>query len=277
MNGKNVKIFAAIISAVLIVCIISAAADDSALSSLLNVVTSGMQQTASAVFGGDVKKSYKELEQELESLEQENASLRSSLAEYYSVMRENDRLWKYYGLKKENPEFELLPASVIRRDPNDDFYSFTIDCGSSDGVSANDPVITENGIIGYVSETDYGTARVCTVLSPQTKIGALDSRTSDSGIITGNALYCDDNLTTLTAISDEYSIEVGDILVSSGLSGVYPENLVLGEVVQIQLDSYDATAMAVVRPYDDVRTVSDVAVLTGFTGKSEVKASTEGD
>ena len=277
MNGKNFKIFAAVISVVLVISVISAIADDSFFSSVINTVTAGMQQTAAYVFGGEPKKTYSELEDEVDRLNQENAELRNNLVEYYDVMRENERLWKYYDLKRENPQFELLPASVIRRDPNDEFYSFTINVGSSNGVSLEDPVVTENGIIGYVCELSYTTARVRTLLSPETRVGAIDSRTLDSGIITGNSLYSDENLTTLTAISADHSIQVGDILVSSGLSGIYPSNLVLGEVIELKIDPYDTTTLAVVRPFEDIRTVSDVAVVTDFTGKVEVQGQEGGE
>ena len=277
MNGKNLKIFAAVISTVLVIAIISAVADDSVLSSVFNTLTEGMQQTATMLFGGEPRKAYSELEEEVTRLEQENAELRDSLVEYYDVMRENDRLWKYYDLKRENPQFELLPASVIRRDPNDEFYSFTINVGSSDGVTLGDPIVTENGIVGYVSELSFSTARICTLLSPETSIGAIDSRTLDSGIITGNSLYSDENLTTLTAISADHSIQVGDILVSSGLSGIYPSNLVLGEVIELKIDPYDTTTLAVVRPFEDIRTVSDVVVVTDFTGKGEVQTPEGGE
>lgn len=265
--SKNFKIFIAACSCVLVLCVISGFAQANIFSSAINTVTFSLQQSASALFGKADRKPYSQLEDEVKKLEEENAQLRSSLVQYYDAMRENERLWKYYDLKKENPGFELLPASVIRRDPNDDFYSFTIDCGIRDGVSVNDPVVTDRGLVGYVVSAEYATSKICTVLSAQIKVGALDSRTADSGILTGNALYCDDNLTTLTAISADQTIKKGDILVTSGLSGVYPENLILGEIVEIMPDDYDTTTTAVVRPFEDVRIVSDVAVITSFEGK----------
>ena len=103
--------------------------------------------------------------------------------------------------KKENPSYKILPASVIRRDANDDFYSFTLDIGSSNGVELNDPVITENGLVGWVCRTDAGTCKVKTILSPDTRAGAIDKKTGDLGIVSGSAEYSDQNLTCLTKIA----------------------------------------------------------------------------
>ena len=201
----------------------------------------------------------------------ENAELREQLVDYLDAKEENAKLWKYYELKKENPSYDILPAGVLRRDANDDFYSFTLDKGSTDNVEKNDPVITENGLIGWVSDVELTTCRVRTILSPDTKASAIDKKTSDNGIISGNAEYCDDNLTCLTKIAENNKIKVGDIVVTSGTGGVYPKNLIIGKVRELKFNSYDTTRYAVVEPYEDIRTVTSAAIITDFDGKGEVK------
>ena len=206
-----------------------------------------------------------------EQLKKENAELREQLVDYLDAKEENAKLWKYYELKKENPLYDILPAGVLRRDANDDFYSFTLDKGSTDNVEKNDPVITENGLIGWVSDVELTTCRVRTILSPDTKASAIDKKTSDNGIISGNAEYCDDNLTCLTKIAENNKIKVGDIVVTSGTGGVYPKNLIIGKVKELKFNSYDTTRYAVVEPYEDIRTVTSAAIITDFDGKGEVK------
>ena len=215
--------------------------------------------------------SKEELEKENEQLKKENAELREQLVDYLDAKEENAKLWKYYELKKENPSYDILPAGVLRRDANDDFYSFTLDKGSTDNVEKNDPVITENGLIGWVSDVELTTCRVRTILSPDTKASAIDKKTSDNGIISGNAEYCDDNLTCLTKIAENNKIKVGDIVVTSGTGGVYPKNLIIGKVKELKFNSYDTTRYAVVEPYEDIRTVTSAAIITDFDGKGEVK------
>ena len=63
----------------------------------------------------------------------------------------------------------------------------------------------------------------------------------------------------------------GDIIVTSGIGGVYPADLILGEVTNIRYDDYDAAKYAVVKPYEDIKSVTDVVVLTDFKNKGEIK------
>ena len=224
-------------------------------SGAVNTVTKGLSTLTAGAASSD--KSKEELEKENEQLKKENAELREQLVDYLDAKEENAKLWKYYELKKENPSYDILPAGVLRRDANDDFYSFTLDKGSTDNVEKNDPVLT--------------TCRVRTILSPDTKASAIDKKTSDNGIISGNAEYCDDNLTCLTKIAENNKIKVGDIVVTSGTGGVYPKNLIIGKVKELKFNSYDTTRYAVVEPYEDIRTVTSAAIITDFDGKGEVK------
>ena len=138
-------------------------------------------------------------------------------------------------------------------------------------VKVNDPVITENGLIGWISSVDAVTCKVKTILSPDTKAAALDKQSEDSGIVSGSASLSDNNLTQLTKIAENNKIKQGDIIVTSGTGGLYPENLIIGKVKELRFNSYDTTRYAIVQPYEDIRTVSAAAVITNFDGKGEVK------
>lgn len=274
LHNKNFKTLL-ITLVILVVMSVLSLADNSVVSSAVNGITKGLfQVSASATASADTV-SYDDLKKENEELKKENAELRSQLVDYYETKSENDKLWKYYDLKKENPSYKILPASVIRRDANDDFYSFTLDIGSSNGVELNDPVITENGLIGWVCRTDAGTCKVKTILSPDTRAGAVDKKTGDLGIVSGSAEYSDQNLTCLTKIAEDNKIKEGDIIVTSGTGGVYPGNLVIGEVKELSFNSYDTTRCAIIEPYEDICTVTAAAVITDFETKGEVKKSNE--
>ncbi len=243
---------------------------NSVITSAVNGFFKGLfQVTASATASADTP-TYDELIKENEKLRQENAELREQLADYYDIKEENEKLWEYYDLKKQNPSYKIQPANVIKRDTNDDFYAFTLDIGSSSGVSVNDPVITENGLVGWVSQVDLSTCKVKTILSPGTKAGAVDKQTGDTGIVSGSTSLCDDNLTSLTKIAENNKIKEGDMIVTSGTGGVYPGNLIIGKVKEIKFNSYDTSRYAVIEPYEDIRTITSAAVITEFDTQGEV-------
>lgn len=267
-NNKNLK--ALIITLVILVVMgVFSLGENSVILSAFNGFTRGFSQVSAAVASNDTA-SVGDLKKENERLKQENAQLREQLVDYYDISAENERLRKYYDIKKQNPSYNICPATVIRRDTNDDFYSFTLDVGSTNGIKINDPVITENGLVGWVCSIDIATCKVKTILSPDTKASSVDKQSGDSGIVSGNAVLCDSNLTQLTKIAENNKIKAGDIIVTSGTGGIYPKNLIVGKVKELKFNSYDTTRYAVVEPFEDIRTIDAAAVITSFDGKGEV-------
>lgn len=245
--------------------------ENSVIPSVINGFTNGLFTVSAQATASADTVSYDELLAENEKLKKENAELRNQLSDYYDIKEENEKLWNYYDLKKENPSYKILPASVIMRDANDDFYSFTLNIGTSSGVGVNNPVITENGLVGWVCKADLTTCKVKTILSPETKAGAIDKQSGDSGIVSGSAVLCDQNLTSLTKIAEDNKIKEGDMVVTSGIGGIYPGDLIIGKVKEIKFDSYDISRYAVIEPYEDIKTITDAAVITDFDTKGEVK------
>ncbi|MBR1731222.1 MAG: rod shape-determining protein MreC [Ruminococcus sp.] len=272
LSTKSAKILIATLAVILVIAILGAAGNPW-VSSAFNYITKGLSSVTSNLTQG--QKDYDELKQENEKLRQDIADLRTQLVDYEDIKSENARLWKYYKLKKTNPDFEIMPASVIRRDTNEAFYSFTIDAGSSAGISLQDPVITENGVIGFISSVNAASSKVTTILSPDMQAGAVDKKTGESGVVSGSAVLGDSNKTAFTKIDANAKVKKGDIIVTSGIGGVYPADLILGEVTEIKYDDYDAAKYAVVKSYEDIKAVTDVVVLTDFKNKGEIKKGAE--
>ena len=131
----------------------------------------------------------------------------------------------------------------------------------------------ESGLIGWVSEADVNTAKVVTILSPRTGIGAVDNATKDRGIVKGSTKHADDNQTMFSKLKSGNKVQKGDIITTTGISGLYPKGLVVGEVTDVCYDTYDTSYYAVVQPYDDIRKIVDAAVIIDFTGQGEILRS----
>lgn len=268
-KSNSVRIFLSTVFIVIVLSVFTGSIESNFLSSTVNSVTYPLSKvTAAATSEKDM--SYEELKAEYEKLQEENAQLRTQLVNYYDTLTENTRLWKFYDLKKAHPEYSMVPSVVLRRDSNDEFYSFTLDKGTTSDISVSDPVVSQNGLIGWVSEVDLNTCKVVTILSPQTNVGAVDNKSKDTGIVTGSALYSDENLTTFTKLSASHKIKAGDIITSTGVSGLYPKGLLIGEVTDVCYDTYNSTYYAVVKPYDDITKITDLAIITNYTGQGEV-------
>ena len=273
VTSKSFKKLICLVGVMVLLLLIGAVTENNILSSIVNGITLPMSEVSAAAAKEAAKPNYDELEDENKELKEELAELRTQLADYYNVKQENERLWRYYDLKAENPQYDILPATVVRRDPNDDFYSFTLNKGKTSDVAVGDPVVTENGIIGWIYEVDAYTAKVKTILSPDAKVGVIDTVTRDSGVVSGNVNYADKNLTTMTRISALNKLKEGDIVTTTGISGIYPSGLIVGEVKEIAFDEYDTSMYAVISPFEDIRTVMDVVVITSFEGQGEISQS----
>ena len=202
-------------------------------------------------------------------LEAEINDLREQLADYQQTETENEFYKKYFKIAEQNPEFQFSPATLISRDNDDPYGSFVINKGSLNGITAYDPVITDAGLVGYVSQVGLTTSKVTTVLSPQLSLGALDNRTNDSGIISGDLETAKQNKTKFKNLARSCSIAIGDYVITSG-EGIFPKGLLIGKIDSIGNDKYNTSIYATVTPFADVSEIRQVMVITDFEGQGNV-------
>ena len=215
------------------------------------------------------------ISEENDRLKEENLALRDRLIELEEAKRENEQLKAFLGIKERNPELELAPAFVIGRDPADEFYSFTIDAGSAAGVSVGDPVITDDGVVGIVSRVDDRSAKVMTLLNPSFNLGALDMQTRDPGSVIGEAALALHGYCKMTYLPLTSQAKQGDLIMTSGMGGVFPENLVVGTVREVKTESSSVSLYAVVEPSVKAAEVKDVYVITNFKNQGSFVTGNE--
>lgn len=277
LKSTKIKILLSTLLVLVMLSVFTQNVGNNFISTVVNGLTSGLSRvTAAATDDERDGLSDAELLERYKELKEENADLRAQLVDYYAVKSENVRLWKFYELKKEHPDFTVVPAMALRRDTNDEFSAFSLDKGFTSGVKEGDPVVGETGLIGWVSECDMNTCKVVTVLSPGTRIGAEDTKSGDTGIVTGSSKYASDNRTVFSKLTSGNKVEVGDIITTTGVSGIYPKGLPLGEVVDLGYDTYDSSYYAVIEPYEDLKRISDAAIIIGFSGQGEILIADNG-
>lgn len=215
-----------------------------------------------------------ELVLENNELKNELNKLRDKLVDYETAINDNEFYKGFLEIKENNPDFQFCPAFVTAKDPDDEFGGFTIDKGSHNGIALYDPVITEAGLVGYVTEVGFSTCKVTTILSPDLVCGAYASRTNDAGVISGERSFALDMNTKLYNLSRTCTIAVGDIIITSG-SGVFPDKLIIGTVSNIQSDKLTSSLYAVIEPAVDFDSLKNVMVLTSFDGQGKALPSGE--
>ena len=193
-----------------------------------------------------------ELKEMVNSLSQENATLREQLVDYENTQKENEQLKVQLDITEDAPENTLRAATVIGRDPNDAFYGFSIDQGTLAGISVGDPVITQQGLVGVVTQAYATTSKVTTLLS------------EDVNITSASA-----GLLRLSYLSNDTQVQEGDIVTTSGVGGTYPADVIIGQVQSVQKSENDISNYAVIKPYEDLTSVQDVFVVIDFPGAGD--------
>jgi rod shape-determining protein MreC len=204
---------------------------------------------------------------------EENEELRRLLSELYgeimdkeSLLEENHRLHEMLGIIEIHEDFSLSPpASVILREAVSISGNFTVNRGSNHGIKNNDPVFTDIGLVGIISEVAPTYSRVRTILSTDINIG-VTTATGVVGIIENDFLYSADRLCLMRHIKLDSGIKAGDIVMTSGGS-VFPAGLVIGTVVEVFPSDSGLSVNALIEPSEDIMRVTDVFVITSFEGQ----------
>lgn len=205
---------------------------------------------------------------ENEELKSEINALREQLADYNTAIEQNEFYELYLGIKEKNPDFEFTAATLISRDSSDPYGGFVINRGTLDGINNYDPVITDAGLVGYISEVGLTSAKVVTILNPELTIGALDNRTTDSGILSGTIQLAENGLCRFYNLARSCNVAIGDYVVTSG-EGIFPDGLLIGTIEEIGSDKYNTSIYANVKPFADINELQNVMVITEFDGKKD--------
>ncbi len=196
--------------------------------------------------------------------------LREQLTDYEQIKNENEQLRQIAGMTESDDAMSFTPATIISRDANDTYGSFVIDKGTSDGLAINDPVMSADGLIGIITAISPINARVKTILSPDISVGCYEIQSKELGVCRGDALLAQDGYCKMAILSNETTITKGDLIVTSGSSGIYPRGLTIGTVQDVYQEEHGVTLYAGILPVSDISALKNVYVITDFEGKGSV-------
>ncbi|MCS7236510.1 MAG: rod shape-determining protein MreC [Armatimonadota bacterium] len=219
-------------------------------------------QVALARAADAVMRSWRALN-EIGQLRAENARLRAQVealrrevARLQEASVEAERLRRLLGFRAPAP-YTTLAARVVSRDPSRWYTTLTVDRGSRDGVARGDPVVTAEGLVGRVFEVYPTAALVLLVTDPRSAVGVLVQSTRDAGVVEGTAT----ERLRLRYLSRSSPLGEGDVLVTSGLGGVFPRGIRVGVVRKVERKVGALFQEAEVEPATDLSRVEEVLVL----------------
>ncbi len=257
----------------LMTCVAVTAGQQSGPEQIIGTLTYPFVSAANAISDGvagliDKFVNADKYKSENERLSAELAEMYKNTMDYEDLVRENERLREMLELRGKSEDFRFSePCDVIARNANDIYGGFTVSKGKNGGISLGDPVVTSVGLIGRVTSIADNYAKVTTILSPQVNVGVYTTRAKTTGVLENNLEYAQKGQVLMSSILKEADIREGDIIFTSGQSGLFPDELYVGKVLEVYDDANGFSKHAVIEPAQDVRKVTSVFVITDFDGK----------
>jgi rod shape-determining protein MreC len=200
------------------------------------------------------------LRQQNSALEAENSRLQVQIVELQQQVTEAQLLSTLVDYERRHVENQYIAASVIARDVSPFMHYVIIDRGSDDGLRKGMPVITQQGLVGSIATVTAGAARVQLINDPGSSINVILQQTDVEAVLNGQIT----GEIELNMISQNATVQPGDLVLTSGLGGNYPANIVIGQVVTIRNEASSLFQTASVQPEVDFSQLEIVLIITNF-------------
>lgn len=264
-TNKN-KIIIALVTVILVVFMIaSSIGKESAgiLSNTFGTLLSPFQEATSYVagclsYGIDREK----FENENKLLKQQLVTAQKRAADYEDLLKENNRLRAMLELKKNSKDMQLCAADVIATDATNWSSTLRINKGLSNGIKKNDTVITEAGLVGYVTEVGRSWAEVTTIIDISSSVSVVVERIDEYCMLQGDISLYEKGLCTMKYASIDSSVSIGDIISTSGDGGIFPQGIQIGKIKEIEVNTNGISQDAVIEPFVDFSKLDTVLIVT---------------
>lgn len=205
---------------------------------------------------------FSNVKQENQELREKNAELENKLVEYNRMKDENTQLRSMFDYSQDNQNYNYLGCNIVGYSGGNISNGYIIDKGTNDGLKKDMIIITSVGLVGKITKADTNFSIVQTIMNENIAVAAMvESTRQTTGILQGGVNSKNEKLVTLSNIPMDSEIKEGDVILTSGLGGMYPKEIRIGEVISIDIDSVGLMKKALVRPYVDFDKLDGVFVV----------------
>lgn len=239
----------------------------SGANDVTGVVGRLLSKPTNAIFGvvdsvNDVQSTYEEnqrLKGQLDAIHEKEAAIAT-------LKSENQQLKDELGLEELVTEYTVRRGNVISRNPDQWINQVIIDLGTMNGMERGMPVMNNNGLVGYISETNPTSSKVTLISNVDLSASKVSSEIildeeeeAIQGII--SEYKTDTNQLVMSQITSDMEIKPGTLVTTSGLGGAFPRGLVIGEVEAVRLDEQGLERLVFIKPLSDFNNIRIVSVI----------------
>jgi rod shape-determining protein MreC len=207
---------------------------------------------------------------DLVGVRRENARLRDELdllrdehTRLLGVLQENARLRAMVGFGEAHPRLDLVPARVVAKDVSPFFRVISVRLHARDSrIRVGMPVVASAGVVGHVDQVAGDYADVVLAVDPRSSIDVLVQHNRARGVLQGLG-HDDDYRAKVAYLLRRDEVSAGDVVVTSGMGGRFPPDLVVGRIVDVERQSYGLFQEVEVEPSVDFSRLEEVYIIVG--------------
>ena len=202
----------------------------------------------------DLHEENQRLREEVQLLQIENSRL-------LFVEQENATLVELLDIPHRYTEYPMMGANIIARDPGNWLSTVIVNRGSRDGIMNNMVVLAPGGLAGRISKVGYNYAIVTPLIEDNSNVSAATLRSGDIGIVRGDVNLASMELLRMERISSTADISVGDEVITSHISSIYPPGIRIGHIVSMGVES-NGMRYALIEPSVDFSRLEALLIIT---------------
>ena len=269
-NGILIRIIAVLLAAITAVASYALKGTANPLSNALGVVTTPIRNGVSSFVGWaegvyNYSFRYQELEEENQRLRSQIAELEEKAREGEAASKENELLREALGLRAKRSDFVLESARVTARSTSNWASTLTLSKGSVQDVAAGDCVVDAAGnLVGIIDEVGSNYSVMITVVDANLQMGGIVSRTDSTAMLEGDFTLMQEGRLKMTYLPENTELLTGDLVLTSGLTGIYPSGLVVGTIESLHTDPSGMSRYAVLAPAADLDRLVEVFIIKEF-------------
>lgn len=269
-NGILILIIAVLLAAITAVASYALKGTANPLSNALGVVTTPIRNGVSSFVGWaegvyNYSFRYQELEEENQRLRSQIAELEEKAREGEAASKENELLREALGLRAKRSDFVLESARVTARSTSNWASTLTLSKGSVQDVAVGDCVVDAAGnLVGIIDEVGSNYSVMITVVDANLQMGGIVSRTDSTAMLEGDFTLMQEGRLKMTYLPENTELLTGDLVLTSGLTGIYPSGLVVGTIESLHTDPSGMSRYAVLAPAADLDRLVEVFIIKEF-------------
>lgn len=193
-------------------------------------------------------------------LENKVSSLEVQIVQLQQQLNEAQVLYSLLDFARARPQNQYVAAAVIGRDPSPFLQYIFLDKGSDDGLRHGMPVVTQQGLVGRIDAVTAGGARVRLISDANFSVNVRLKSSQKEAILVGSVT----GEVTLQMVPQEVNLAPGELLLTTGLGGNYPQDIVVGQVVSVRKRQNELFQSAAVQTAADLNNLRAVLIITNF-------------